>query len=365
MILYSKPFHNQPENVLKSQDGQWKLCDFGSCSNTRYDCSQERERARAEDDIQRNTTLQYRSPEMVDLYRKQLISEKADIWALGTLLYTLTFFEAPFNDSSLGILNCSYYWPEKFSYSNKLAELIKKLLRPNPSERPDILTLLNWVERILGIPEKQREQKFPSLPSTTSQTVSEAQPKSAQNLFELLDWEDDKMQSQTSHHSQNQNGSKNTHSTQGSSSASESFDPFGNANMPTKSPQAAAPNAKPSQSQNLLDLLDWQDPKVQPQTSHSSNQSDYGLRNLNLSSTPFDPFGNNATQSQSNLQPQKNLGGSGWHQPSYYTPQPPRPTPHPSYHTPQPSHQTSLPRNAQNSSQLAKNNDIWNFDFAK
>lgn len=34
----------------------------------------------AEDDIRKNTTLCFRAPEMVDLYRAQLINWKVDIW---------------------------------------------------------------------------------------------------------------------------------------------------------------------------------------------------------------------------------------------------------------------------------------------
>lgn len=31
-------------------------------------------------EIQKHTTLQYRAPEMIDLYQHKLISEKVDIW---------------------------------------------------------------------------------------------------------------------------------------------------------------------------------------------------------------------------------------------------------------------------------------------
>lgn len=35
---------------------------------------------KVEEDIQRYTTMQYRAPEMVDVYQKRPINEKADIW---------------------------------------------------------------------------------------------------------------------------------------------------------------------------------------------------------------------------------------------------------------------------------------------
>ena len=39
----------------------------------------------AEDEIERNTTLLYRAPEMCDLHMKRRVDEKVDDWALGTL----------------------------------------------------------------------------------------------------------------------------------------------------------------------------------------------------------------------------------------------------------------------------------------
>ncbi len=51
----------------------------------------------------------YRSPEMVDLYSNKPISEKADIWALGCLLYLLCFRVHPFEDSGkLRIISAKY-----------------------------------------------------------------------------------------------------------------------------------------------------------------------------------------------------------------------------------------------------------------
>jgi hypothetical protein len=43
-------------------------------------------------EIQKHTTLQYRAPEMIDLYQQKLISEKVDIWVslLPSPLLSLT-----------------------------------------------------------------------------------------------------------------------------------------------------------------------------------------------------------------------------------------------------------------------------------
>ncbi|CAN0236291.1 unnamed protein product, partial [Ectocarpus fasciculatus] len=53
----------------------------------------------ANDDIRRNTTAAYRSPEQVDLFQGHVVNEKVDIWALGVILFKLAFFQTPFEDN--------------------------------------------------------------------------------------------------------------------------------------------------------------------------------------------------------------------------------------------------------------------------
>ncbi len=99
------------ENILLGEDQKWKLCDFGSATTTTYRWASERERGIAEEDINRNTTMNYRAQEMVDLYRRQPITEKVDIWALGCVLFKMAYMNDPF-EGSLGILNARYTFPE-------------------------------------------------------------------------------------------------------------------------------------------------------------------------------------------------------------------------------------------------------------
>lgn len=118
------------ENVLISTSGvekRFKLCDFGSTAPPRPAGSNVAECRLIEDDIQKHTTMQYRSPEMVDVYRKQPIDEKADIWALGVLLYKLCYYTTPFEEQGqLAILNASFKYPAFPAFSTKLKLLIGK-----------------------------------------------------------------------------------------------------------------------------------------------------------------------------------------------------------------------------------------------
>merc|ERR1712137_512474 len=76
------------ENVLQ-MGSTYKLCDFGSATTKTYLPTDSSSINYIEDEINRYTTMAYRSPEMIDLWRKQPINEKVDIWALGCLLYRL------------------------------------------------------------------------------------------------------------------------------------------------------------------------------------------------------------------------------------------------------------------------------------
>jgi AP2-associated kinase len=134
------------ENVLISASGSsksYKLCDFGSTAPPRPAAASAAEGRLIEDDVQRHTTLQYRSPEMIDVYRKQPIDEKSDVWALGVFLYKLCYYTTPFEEvGQMAILNASFKYPTYPSFSDKLKMLIATMLRENPDKRPNIYQVL-------------------------------------------------------------------------------------------------------------------------------------------------------------------------------------------------------------------------------
>ncbi|EAQ91033.1 hypothetical protein CHGG_02968 [Chaetomium globosum CBS 148.51] len=134
------------ENVLITMVGsarKFKLCDFGSAAPPRAAPTTTAECRAMDEDVQKHTTMQYRSPEMVDVYRKQPIDEKSDIWALGVLLYKLCYYTTPFEEQGqLAILNASYRFPSHPAFSDRLKGLIAWMLRENPQVRPNIYQVL-------------------------------------------------------------------------------------------------------------------------------------------------------------------------------------------------------------------------------
>lgn len=119
------------ENVLITMVGskrKFKVCDFGSAAPPKPAPQTIVECRLMDEDVQKHTTMQYRSPEMIDVYRKQPIDEKSDIWALGVLLYKLCYYTTPFEEQGqLAILNASYKFPSYPAFSDRLKYLIGTL----------------------------------------------------------------------------------------------------------------------------------------------------------------------------------------------------------------------------------------------
>ncbi|KAM7257508.1 hypothetical protein ACFE04_013249 [Oxalis oulophora] len=133
------------ENLLLGPDGLWKLCDFGSTSTNHKRFEKPEEMGIEEDNIRKYTTPAYRAPEMWDLFRRELINEKVDIWALGCLLFRICYFKSAFDgESKLQVLNGNYRIPELPKYNTPVTDLIRDMLQASPADRPDITQASVW-----------------------------------------------------------------------------------------------------------------------------------------------------------------------------------------------------------------------------
>ncbi|KAI8051709.1 kinase-like domain-containing protein [Thamnidium elegans] len=188
------------ENILILNQDHYKLCDFGSASLSKgqYIPTSLRDVQKLEDDIQRHTTLQYRSPEMIDVYQKKPVNEKADIWAMGVLLYKLCYYTTPFEEEGqLAILNARYTIPSSPMFSEGLRRLIVSMLQEDQDRRPNIYQVLNAVCHLRGLecpirdiysepivtPQQQQQQyTYHQKSSSDSSSIFEKVPSPAQEV---------------------------------------------------------------------------------------------------------------------------------------------------------------------------------------
>lgn len=124
----------KPENVLLSDSGAAKLCDFGWCARLND----------AEFRAARAGTTAYMSPEAL---RGEPQDERSDIWALGIFLYELFMAKEPFAASNhRDQLRAILIGPPAFSPLRAVPPSAKRLileaLQIDPNSRPSLAAIL-------------------------------------------------------------------------------------------------------------------------------------------------------------------------------------------------------------------------------
>ncbi|KAG0225165.1 hypothetical protein BGX31_007722 [Mortierella sp. GBA43] len=172
------------ENILLSNN-DYKLCDFGSATTNILKGDNIPRNVKdiqlLEEEINNYTTLQYRAPEMLDLYMRRGIDEKIDIWALGVLLYKLCYYTTPFEEQGqLAILNVRYTIPDYPVFSPGLINLFKSMLKEDPKHRPNIYQVMKATSALRGLP-CPIQNKYPDTSYTPQ--ASEMQQSATANIL--------------------------------------------------------------------------------------------------------------------------------------------------------------------------------------
>lgn len=176
------------ENILLHDRGHYVLCDFGSATN-RFQNPQTEGVPLVDEEIKKYTTLSYRAPEMVNLYGGKVITTKADIWAMGCLLYKLCYFTLPFGESQVAICDGSFTIPDNSRYSQDMHCLIRYMLEPDPDKRPDIYQVSYFAFKMARRDCPIQNVNNASIPTKLPEPIraSEAVAKKSQTKARLTD----------------------------------------------------------------------------------------------------------------------------------------------------------------------------------
>lgn len=153
----------KPDNFLFTDTGRLKLCDFGSATRQFYAPKSAEEVAAAEAELGAKMTLLYRPPESLDLWAKDRVDTKADIWALGVIIYVLVFREMPFDANPMEVMAAV---PKRYKGSGDdgcpaefkpLMEIVRtKMLTKKPADRCDVFAVSEALEAITQLPPLTR-----------------------------------------------------------------------------------------------------------------------------------------------------------------------------------------------------------------
>ncbi|KAJ2657016.1 Serine/threonine-protein kinase env7 [Coemansia sp. RSA 1200] len=137
------------ENALVGDDGSTVvLADFGSATQARMTAHTRAEALRIQDEAAEACSSAYRAPELFDVQTGATVDERADVWALGCVVFALAYGFTPFADprhegagasAALAAINANYAHPQPSAYpEGRLRRLIDAMLQPDAQRRPTI-----------------------------------------------------------------------------------------------------------------------------------------------------------------------------------------------------------------------------------
>jgi serine/threonine kinase 16 len=124
-----------------------------------------------QDTAAEHSTMPYRAPELFDVKTGSVIDTKVDIWSLGCTLYACLVGKSPFEarseetggSLSICVLGGDWRFPdegmqrdrkvkvrEEGAIGEAVREVVRKCLRVEAAERPDVDQLIEEVEKVVA-----------------------------------------------------------------------------------------------------------------------------------------------------------------------------------------------------------------------
>lgn len=157
------------------------LMDLGSVAISPIPVTSQSLALQIQDTAAEHSTMPYRAPELFDVHTGTVIDTKVDIWSLGCTLYACLVGKSPFEmrsdetggTLSLCVLGGDWRFPDEgpqgvkrsssmrpqqqqqaqaantVEISEPIREVVRKCLRIEPAERPDINELIDMVQTVI------------------------------------------------------------------------------------------------------------------------------------------------------------------------------------------------------------------------
>ncbi|KAI0447932.1 serine/threonine protein kinase/TGF-beta stimulated factor [Xylaria telfairii] len=168
----------KPGNIMIDDSGsQPIIMDLGSIAESPIAITSRSLAIATQDIAAEHSTMPYRAPELFDVKTGTVIDTKVDIWSLGCTLYACLVGKSPFEmrsdetggTLSMCVLGGDWRFPDEGPQRQKkgkntvgansgtetgvicepIKEVVRKCLKVEPSERPDIDELITIVEQVI------------------------------------------------------------------------------------------------------------------------------------------------------------------------------------------------------------------------
>ncbi|KAH7023341.1 kinase-like domain-containing protein [Ilyonectria destructans] len=172
----------KPGNIMIDDTGSMPiLMDLGSVAISPIPVTSQSLALQIQDTAAEHSTMPYRAPELFDVHTGTVIDTKVDIWSLGCTLYACLVGKSPFEARSdetggtlsLCVLGGDWRFPDEgpqgvkrsssmrpqqqqqaqaantVEISEPIREVVRKCLRIEPAERPDINELIDMVQTVI------------------------------------------------------------------------------------------------------------------------------------------------------------------------------------------------------------------------
>lgn len=146
----------KPHNVLLSHDRQTAvLTDFGSMTEKIMHVKNSRDSSSIQDWAAQNCSMFYRAPELFEPKVDSEITEKADIWSIGCILYAMVYNKGPFDyvcekgDSiALAVASANFKIPQTNNLQRQdyQIEMITRMIVVDDSKRSTLNDNMNVID---------------------------------------------------------------------------------------------------------------------------------------------------------------------------------------------------------------------------